>query len=234
MTALARPANLREKSKDSPDARSGSPDVTSGDGQPIGGSPAEDERVFSVCLWALRRLFMLRKADKAKIIDGLADRFRRQRVSIFTDIRGISVAKLSQFRRILRAFGAEFKVTKKTLLARALESAATASGGGIEPKALEGEIGVIFGYGDPTAPAKAAAKFAKENETFKVLKGLLGERILEARDVLAIAKLPPREQLLAQLAMVMNAPIRGLANALQGNIRNLVVVINKIAMSKKQ
>ncbi len=176
---------------------------------------------------------MLRRTDKEKIVEELSGRFRSSAISIFTDIRGISVAKLSQFRRELKKLGAEFKVTKKTLLKRALEAAGAAPRG-IEPKTLAGEIGVVFGYEDPVAPVKTAAKFSKENETFKVLKGLFGERVLEARDVLVLAKLPSRIELLAQLAYAMNAPIQGLATVLAGNIRNLVVVINKIAVSKKQ
>lgn len=170
---------------------------------------------------------MQTRSEKENIVGELTDRFRRQRISIFTDIRGISVAKLAAFRRELKKLGAEFRVAKKTLLRRALEAAGPAFGG-IEPKRLEGEIGVIFGYEDQIAPAKAAAKFSKENETFKMLKGVLAEKILEAREVLALAKLPAREQLLGQLAFALDAPVQGLAIALAGNIRNLVVVLNKI------
>src|SRR3990167_8386343 len=99
---------------------------------------------------------MLTRQQKEKLVAGLEDKFRRQRVSIFTDLRGISVAKLSAFRRELRKSGAELKMGKKTLLKRALD----AVGINIEPKTLEGELGVIFGYEDQVAPAKAAAKFS--------------------------------------------------------------------------
>ena len=167
---------------------------------------------------------MLTKSEKIEVVAGLRERFGRQRVSVFTDIRGISVAKLSGLRRELRKIGAEFKVAKKTLLARALDAVGIA----IAPKELAGEIGVIFGYEDQVAPAKAAAKFAKENETFKVLKGILAGKIIEATEVLALAKLPSRADLLGRLAYVLNAPLRSLANVLQGNMRNLVVVLNQI------
>ena len=175
---------------------------------------------------------MLNREEKAKLVSELEDRFRRQRVSIFANLRGISVAKLSQFRRELKKIGAEFKVAKKTLLKRALEAVGPAFSGRIEPEKLEGEIGVIFGYEDQAAPAKAAAKFAKENETFRLLKGILGEKILEAKDVLALAKLPSRGELLAELARSFQAPIQGLVNVLHGSIRNLVVVLNQIKDKK--
>ena len=171
---------------------------------------------------------MLTRQQKEKLVAGLEDKFRRQRVSIFTDLRGISVAKLSAFRRELRKSGAELKMGKKTLLKRALD----AVGINIEPKTLEGELGVIFGYEDQVAPAKAAAKFSKVNETFKVVKGILEGRILEAKDVLALARLLSREQLLAQVMRALNSPIQGLVRALAGNIRNLVVVLSKINNKK--
>ncbi len=171
---------------------------------------------------------MLTRTQKAEVVSELQDRLQRQRVSIFTDVRGIGVAKLSLLRRELKKLGAELKVAKKTLLARALAAADIA----IAPKALEGEIGVIFGYEDQVAPARAAAKFAKDNGTFKILKGVLEQRILEATEVLALAKLPPREELVGQLAYMLNAPLAGLANTLAGNIRNLVGVLNKINSQK--
>ncbi len=172
---------------------------------------------------------MLTKAEKIEVVERFTDRFKRQRVSIFADFRGISVAKLETLRRELKKVSAEFKVVKKTLLKRAIE----ASGAGeIEPKGLEGEIGVIFGYEDQIAPAKAAAKFAKGNETFKVLRGILSGKVLEAKEVLALAKLPGREQLLAQLAYALNGPIQGLATVLQGNLQNLVVVLNRVKDKK--
>lgn len=171
---------------------------------------------------------MLNRQQKEKLVSELDDKFRRQRVSIFADLRGISVAKLSAFRRELKKIGAEFKVAKKTLLKRALD----AVGIDIEPKKLEGELGIIFGYEDQVAPAKAAVIFSKGNETFKVLKGILEGKILETKDILALARLPSRGQLLAEIARALNSPIQGLVNALEGNIRNLVVVLNQIKNNK--
>lgn len=174
---------------------------------------------------------MLTRSEKAEVVSGLEKRFRSSAISIFADFRGISVAKLTALRGELKKIGAEFKVAKKTLLKRALEAAGPEFGG-IEPKALEGEIGVIFGYEDQVAPAKTAAKFSKENDTFKVLKGVLAGNLIEAREILALAKLPSREQLLGQFARALSAPLQGLANVLAGNIRNLVVVLNNIKDKK--
>ncbi len=140
----------------------------------------------------------------------------------------MSVAKLGQFRRELKKVGAEFKVAKKTFLRRVADALKL----GVNPEELQGEVGVIFGYEDQAAPTKVIAKFGKANKTFKVLMGLLGGKVIEAAGVAALAKLPSREEMLAQVARAFNSPIQSLVNALSGNIKNLVVVLDKIRNTK--
>lgn len=167
---------------------------------------------------------MLTKTEKQEIVEELSDKFKRQKIAFFSDFHGVSVAKAQTLRRLLKKNDAEYKVAKKTLLDRALEKAGIV----LKTKELQGEIGVTFAYGDEIAPAKTLSKFGRENETFKILGGILGERILSGKEILAFAKLPGREILLAQLFGVLQSPMRGLATVLQGNIKNLVVVLQKI------
>lgn len=168
---------------------------------------------------------MLTKTQKAKIVEELSDGFKRQKIAIFSDFHGVSVTKFGPLRRSLKKTGAEFKVAKKTLFDRALTDAGLS---GLSIKELKGEVGVTFGYEDQIAPARALVKFARENETFKLLAALLNGKTLSDKQVIALARLPNREVLLAQLAHVMQEPIRGLASVLQANIRNLAVVLNKM------
>ncbi|QQG45631.1 MAG: 50S ribosomal protein L10 [Candidatus Sungiibacteriota bacterium] len=167
---------------------------------------------------------MLTKSQKQKIVEDLTDKFKRTKIAIFSDFRGISVAKSQNLRRLLKKIEAEYRVAKKTLLDRVLEKL----GLNLKTKSMEGEISVTFGYGDEINSAKTLFKFGKENETFKILGGILGERILNAQEVIALAKLPPREVLLSKLVSVLSSPIQGLVTVLGENIRNLVVIINKI------
>ena len=171
---------------------------------------------------------MLNKTQKAAIIQDLTDKFKRQKIAIFTDLRGVSVAKATVLRRLLKKSDAEYKVAKKTLLDRALDSA----GFEVKTKGMEGEIGVAFGYADEVSPASALARFGKENETFKILGGILGSRVLTGKEVLALSRLPSREVLLGQIVGALSEPMRGLAAVLAGNMRNLVVVLNKIKDKK--
>lgn len=164
------------------------------------------------------------KAKKQEVAKELVDKFTRKKIAIFSDFHGVSVAKLQALRRLLKKESAEYKVSKKTLLDRAL----TEAGIQLKTKEMQGELGVAFGYADEVAPAKALLKFSKENETFKILGGILGEKVLGAKEILALAKLPSIEILLAQLVGMLASPIRGFTTVLQGNLRNLVVVLTKI------
>lgn len=167
---------------------------------------------------------MLTKNQKKKILEGLNARFDKQKIAIFTDVHGVGVSKAQTLRRMLKKENAEYKVAKKTLIDRAIKE----KGVEFSTKNLQGEIGIAFGYGDQVAPAKVLQKFARENDTFKILGAILEGKIIDAKRVLALAKLPPREVLLAQIVGAMQAPIHGLAVALQANIRGLAVVLNTV------
>ena len=171
---------------------------------------------------------MRTRTEKQKIVEELTDKFQRQKIVFFTDFRGISVTESNKLRRLLKKENTEYAVAKKTLFDRVLET----SGAGFKTKKLEGEIGAALGYGDQVAPAKILVKFAKEHASFKILAALLAGRSLSAQEVTALAKLPNREVLLAQVAAVMQGPIRGLAIVLQANIRNLATVLNKVSEQK--
>src|SRR3989338_7452095 len=166
----------------------------------------------------------LTREKKSKIVEELTEMFKKQKIAVFSDFRGVGVSKLTALRREMKKTGAEFRVAKKTFLRIALK----VIGIDYDPKELEGEIGVILGYEDQIAPVKSAVKFGKENKTFKILKGILDGKFLEGKDVLALAKLPSREQLLAKLVWTLNSPIQGFHNVLNANLKNLVVVLNKI------
>lgn len=172
-------------------------------------------------LW---RIFMLTRSQKENIVLELVERFKRQKIAIFSDFHGVSVAKIRELRKQLKQKGAQYAVSKKTLLQRAMKSA----GIDLDVKTLEGEIGVTFIYEEDVEPVKSLARFGKENETFKNRAGLMGIRVMGMTDVAALAKLPTRDILLAQVLRAMQEPLRGLINVLRGNMRNLVVVLNKI------
>lgn len=172
---------------------------------------------------------MQTRKEKEELESELAEMAKRQKVVVFSNFHGLSVAAQQAFRRALRKEDAEVKIAKKTILRRAFESI----GLPFPVADFKGEVAVVFGYGDEIAPARVVAKFGKENpDSFKTIGGILGGRALEAKSVLALAKLPGKRELLSQLVGILSAPIRNLMNVLNGNQRKLVTALAAIAEKK--
>jgi len=143
---------------------------------------------------------------------------------IFSDYSGTTVAKMKRLRNELRRNDSSYKITKKKLIELAFKNA------GIEAdvKNMEGQIGVAIGNADEVSAAKVLAKFSKENENFKILQGVLENKVISGEEVMALSKLPSRGELLSKLVGSINAPVSGFVNALAGNLRNLVGVLKAI------
>jgi large subunit ribosomal protein L10 len=104
---------------------------------------------------------------------------------------------------------------------------------GLEPF-LEGPTAVAFSSEDPIAPAKILTEAMRTSKTFKIKGGVLQGRVVGLEDIKALADLPSREQLLAQVVGSFQAPIAGLVNVLAGNIRNLAYVVEAIRKQKEE
>lgn len=145
---------------------------------------------------------------------------------VLTSYRGLNVATDTEMRRELRAAGVTYKVVKNTMLRIAAKEA------GIEglDSHLEGTTAIAFSAEDAVAPAKVLCGFMKKNKledqgilTIKV--GILDGKVIDAKEVKALANLPSREELIAKLLGSMNAPIANTVGVLSGIIRNFVGVV---------
>lgn len=145
------------------------------------------------------------------------ERLQRAKSVVLADYRGLNVSEATELRRLLRQAGVEYKVVKNTLAARAVREVAIE---GLE-RHLVGPVAMAFGYDDPVAPAKILAGFAKEHKNLRLKAGVLEGRTLDQAQVQALAEIPGREQLLANLAGMLAAPFRGLVTVLSGPTRNL-------------
>lgn len=168
------------------------------------------------------------KQKKAEIVKQLSDKISRQQAIIFADFTGVKVKDLSSLKMKLKQANAEFKVAKKTLMQVAFKGQKI----DFDAKSLEGEIGLALGYGDPVSPAKIVYEFSKTNDKIKILGGYLQGRALAIPEVMSLALLPSREQLLANLVGSLSSPMRGFASVLQGNIRGLVLALSQIQKTK--
>lgn len=171
---------------------------------------------------------MLTRKQKEQLVEELADKIKRQKSLIITDVTGVGVSEIQDLRRRLRQGGIEYKVAKKSLIDLALKKDPIRQKLSNEVKNLTGTISLAISYEDPIAPAKILDNFSKEHETFKILGGIMEDEVLTIEDIEELAKIPSKNELLAKLINSIKGPISGFVNVLGGNIRNLVGVLNVI------
>ncbi len=160
--------------------------------------------------------------QKAKKIDELSDQLARSMLVIVTDYRGLKVSDLQSLRGNLRPSGAEFHVAKNTLTKIAASRAEVV---GLDSM-LEGPSGLVFAFSDPVQTAKAVSDFVRASRIMTVKGGVMGDRVVSAADVEAIATLPSREELQAKLLGLMISPLSRTLGVLTGPSRSIVYVLN--------
>lgn len=151
------------------------------------------------------------RPEKVAVVAEVRDRLTAASATILTEYRGLPVSQLEALRRALTAAGGEYKVYKNTLVRRA----ATECGLDVLDALLEGPTGLAFVQDDVAAVAKALRDFARTNPALVVKGGLLGSELLSPERTAALAELPSREVLLAQIAGAFAAPMRQFAGLLQ-------------------
>ncbi|PIP28568.1 MAG: 50S ribosomal protein L10 [Candidatus Moranbacteria bacterium CG23_combo_of_CG06-09_8_20_14_all_35_22] len=171
---------------------------------------------------------MQTKLQKKEIVKDLAQKIKNSKAVVFSDFKGLSVKDMTILRSELREKNIDFKVLKKTLMTLALKDA----GIEMDAKKMEGQIAVAVSSGDEVEASKIIAKMAKVNENLKISGGILGKKILSREEVMALSKLPSKEELLAKLVGTLNAPVSGFVNVLAGNLRGLVQVLKSISEVK--
>ena len=169
----------------------------------------------------------MNREEKARVIEELTEKLKGGSV-VFVDYKGMNVAQSTRLRARSRESGVEFVVAKNTLAQRAANQAGV---DGIS-EYLVGPTALAFSE-DPVASAKLMAEFSDEIRTFELKGGLLdGDQVVDAEGVVALSRLPEREQLIAQVVGGIQSPIAGLVNVLNGTIRSLAVVLNQVAEQK--
>jgi large subunit ribosomal protein L10 len=172
---------------------------------------------------------MQTRQQKEQLVKELAEKIKGSKAAVFSDFKGLTVKNLTDLRRELREKGVDFQVLKKTLITIALKDA----GIEMDAKKLSGQIAVAVSAGDEVEAAKIIAKAAKANDNLKIVGGLLGKSVLTDQEVVALSKLPGKEELLAKLVGTLNAPVSGFVNVLAGNIRGLVQVLKAVSEVKQ-
>lgn len=170
----------------------------------------------------------MRKEQKSAQVNELAERFGRARLALVSEYRGMTAAESTEVRRRLRTIRGEMRVAKNTLVRRAIKGTAYQA---LDEK-LGGQVGLILSFADPVELAKAVTSFRELGEKLKLRGGVLDGKPISAEEVQALAALPPREVLFAQLLGLIQAPATRLVRLLNEPGSALARVIDAIAKKK--
>ena len=102
----------------------------------------------------------------------------------------------------------------------------------IDPRNIAGNFGTAIAFDDEVAPARVMMTFAKQHEALRMIAGVLEGKLLDREAVLALAKLPSKQELIGKAVGSIAAPLTGFVNVLAGNLRGLVYTLNAIRESK--
>jgi large subunit ribosomal protein L10 len=159
---------------------------------------------------------------KEKAVKDLEQVFAKATIGVVTDYRGLKTPELNELRRKLRENNAEYKVVKNSLA----QIAAKNVGRNYLDNTFKGPVGVAFGYGDAAKTAKVMSDHLRTSKSsLKMAWGFLDDRMLTAKELDTLAKLPSREILLARVVGGMQAPIYGIVNVLAAPLRGLAQVL---------
>ncbi len=152
------------------------------------------------------------KAQKQEMVAALATQVATSPTIYVTDFTGLDVAHITDLRRRLRAVGVEYVVVKNTLARRALTEKQLKDGG-LE-SFLAGPTALVLAGADPVGAAKVLTDFAKEFEKPAIKVGLVEGKPVTQAQVKALAALPAKAQLLAQVGGALQAPMAGFLGVL--------------------
>lgn len=157
--------------------------------------------------------------QKKEEVAKLAEQMKEAKLILLVDYRGINVADVTGLRKDLRNQSADYKVIKNNITRRALEEC------GIKEldSALEGPTAVIMTNEDYLEPTKTIYEFTKNNDYYKIKGGVVEGKIMTAEEIITLAKLPSRQDLLSMLA-----------GALLANISKLAVALDQVKVQKEQ
>jgi large subunit ribosomal protein L10 len=164
-------------------------------------------------------------AEKQQIVAELAEKLKRAVTGVLVDYKGINVANDTKLRAEFRREGVDYSVQKNTLVRLAAREAGLI---GLD-KLLKGTTAIAMSETDLVAPAKIIARFTMGKEKLNIKGGFIEGKVVNQADINELAKLPPKEVLIARVLGGFNAPISGFANVLRANLTGLVRVLNAYA-----
>ncbi|WP_137625252.1 50S ribosomal protein L10 [Lactiplantibacillus pingfangensis] len=150
-------------------------------------------------------------AVKAQKVEEVTEQLNKSVSAIVVDYRGLTVEQVTDLRKQLREAGVKMEVIKNKVMVRAAEKAGYADMNDV----FSGPTAVAFSEEDPIAPAKILANFAKTADALQLKGGMVEGKVATLDEIQEYATMPSREELLATIANLLQAPVRNVAYAVK-------------------
>ena len=166
---------------------------------------------------------MKSKDDKQKDIEALRKDLEKSKNLFVTGYEKLRVDQDFELRKAVRGAGGKYRVIKNNLAEKASEGTAAEA----VLKGLRGMTSMAYTTKDPVALAKALTTYAKANPTFTFKAGLVEGRVIDIKAINELANMPSKEEILAKLLFLINAPAQRLVTVMNAVGRNLAVVVDQ-------
>jgi large subunit ribosomal protein L10 len=170
----------------------------------------------------------MNKTEKQQIIDDLSATFAESKSVILMQFSGLNVADVTELRRKVRQAGSGYRVVKNTLAVRAAKDSQVS----LLAPYFQGTTAVVHTAGDPIALAKVLTEFVKTHPAIKFKAGVLDQSVLTPAQCQSLAEMPSKEQLLAKLLYLLNAPVSRLAGSLISPLSKLALALKQLEEQK--
>jgi large subunit ribosomal protein L10 len=161
--------------------------------------------------------------EKIDAVEDLKQRLDGVKTVVLTEYRGLTVQQIGELRKQLRAVSAQYKVVKNRLARIAVASSELEA---LTPQ-LRGPVALIVSKDDPVAVAKAVSTFARTNQALTIKGGFVDGQLMEPEGLKALAELPSKEALRAQLVGAITGPLTQLVGLLQAPQREIAYVLSE-------
>ena len=169
------------------------------------------------------------KAKKTQQVEKLTNELKNVSNVVVATYTKMTVSQDYELRKALRGAGAKYQVVKNTLAERAAKG--TKVEGAL--KDLAGVTSIAYTTGDPVAMAKALTKYAKDTPEFTFKVGVVEGRVVTIKEIEALSTMPSKDELMAKLLFLINAPAQRLVTVMNAVGRNLAVVVDQGVQQKK-
>jgi large subunit ribosomal protein L10 len=163
----------------------------------------------------------LTKDQKQSVVNDITALLGDSKLTVAAAYQGTGVKALQELRRNAKANGTTIKVVKNRLVIKAAQSNEQLKD--VDTSALKGQLLYAFNTEDEVAPAQVIADFAKKNPTLQFVGAITADgQFMSAEDVKALAGLPSKNELIAQVIATLASPLNDVTNALSGNLHALL------------